>query len=150
MAGHSRGGPASYAVNKWVPHNPAGQVSTVGMYMTAVANRCTNCGGRFGLVSYHHWDCASAAKPARKVLSPERPETVRASENGSASLPGQSRRALLARKTLQNINSADIAARTRCMSALCRGVMPTLARELYGCLSEAAEGSYRSPTLKRS
>ena len=66
-------------------------------------------------------DCASAAKPARKVLSPERPETVRASENGSASLPGQSRRARLSRKHWRTLIRPTSQRALGCRSALCPG-----------------------------
>jgi hypothetical protein len=33
--------------------------------MTKLKNRCSNCGGKFGLVSYHHWGlrfCRKACK----------------------------------------------------------------------------------------
>ena len=33
--------------------------------MTNLENRCSNCGGKFGLVSYHHWGlrfCRKACK----------------------------------------------------------------------------------------
>jgi hypothetical protein len=33
--------------------------------MTKLENRCSNCGGKFGLVSYHHWGrrfCRKACK----------------------------------------------------------------------------------------
>jgi hypothetical protein len=33
--------------------------------MTKLENRCANCGGKFGLVSHHHWGLRFCRKPCK-------------------------------------------------------------------------------------